>query len=250
MQKLYLDLLKRVLTNVIYEDPNVGPWRPPGYREEDRLVGGDWPRDAHTMIGMRRLENIQHCVEDVLAQSVPGDLAETGTWRGGASIFMRAILKAHGVTDRTVWVADSFEGLPKPDPERYPADADDRHHEHRYLAVDLETVKANFSKYGLLDEQVQFLKGWFKDTLPSAPIKQLAVVRLDGDMYESTMDALVNLYPKLSPGGYAIIDDYKVVPGCREAVDDYRRQHSIDEQISEIDWAGVYWRRDHLTRFR
>src|SRR5260370_39507577 len=108
MENLYLDLLKRVLTNVIYQDPNVGPWRPPDYSEEDRLVGGDWPRDAHTMIGMRRLENLQHCIEDVLARGGPGELAETGTWRGGASIFMRALLKAHRVTDRPGVVADSL----------------------------------------------------------------------------------------------------------------------------------------------
>ena len=70
----------------------------------------------------------------------------------------------------------------------------------------LETVKANFEKYGLLDAQVVFLKGWFKDTLPAAPIGKLAVMRLDGDMYESTMDALKSLYPELSPGGY---DDHR-----------------------------------------
>jgi O-methyltransferase len=243
MENLYLDLLKHVLTNLIYQDPNVSPWRPPGFDEEDRRVGRDWPRDAHTMVGLRRLENLQDCVEDVLARGVPGDLIETGTWRGGASIFMRAVLKSHGVTNRTVWVADSFEGLPKPDPSRYPADADDRHHENRYLAVDLETVQANFRKYGLLDGQVRFLKGWFKDTLPAAPIDRLAVLRLDGDMYESTMETLTALYPKLSPGGYAIIDDYKVIPGCRAAVDDYRRSQGIGDEIREIDWAGVFWQR-------
>ena len=171
------------------------------------------------------------------------DLIETGVWRGGATIFMRGILKAHGVKDRTVWVADSFEGLPLPDSSKYPADAGSIHHEMTPLAVSLEQVKAHFEKYGLLDNQVQFLKGWFKDTLPAAAFTKLAVARLDGDMYESTMDGLTHLYPKLSPGGYLIVDDYGPVPACRQAVEDYRQAHRITEPIQQIDWGSVFWQR-------
>jgi O-methyltransferase len=174
---------------------------------------------------------------------VPGDLIETGVWRGGATIFMRGILKAYGDTTRLVWVADSFEGLPKPDAERYPVDAGDQHWTHSVFAVSLDGVKANFARYGLLDDQVRFLVGWFRDTLPTAPIHQLAVLRLDGDMYESTMDALRNLYPKLSRGGYAIIDDYGASPGCKAAVEDFRRDEGIDEKVEHIDWTGVFWQR-------
>src|SRR5207244_9250758 len=104
-------------------------------------------------------------------------------------------------------------------------------------------VKANFDRYGLLDHQVRFLKGWFRDTLPGAPIEKLAVLRLDGDMYESTMDALTNLYPKLAVGGYLIVDDDGYAPACRQAVQDYRQAHGIKEKILEIDWTGVYWHR-------
>jgi len=142
-----------------------------------------------------------------------------------------------------VWVADSFRGLPPPDPERYPADAGDPHHEIEGLDVSLEDVKANFARYGLLDDRVRFLEGWFEDTLPDAPVEKLAVARLDGDMYGSTMDALVNLYPKLSPGGFLIVDDYGAVKGCRRAVEDYRREHGISAKLREIDWTGVYWRK-------
>ena len=111
---------------------------------------------------------------------------------------MRAILKAYGVTDRRVLAADSFDGLPAPNPLQFPQDADDTHHKNAYLAVSLGEVKANFERYGLLDEQVMFIKGWFRDTLPDVPADALAVLRLDGDMYESTWDALANLFPKLS----------------------------------------------------
>ena len=139
------------------------------YKLESRLIGKDWPSEAETMIGMVRLNNLQACVEDVIQRAIPGDLIETGVWRGGATIFMSGALKAYGITDRNVWVADSFQGLPKPDAEKYPADKGDKHWTHPELAVGVEEVRANFARYGLLDDQVKFLVGWFRDTLPAAP---------------------------------------------------------------------------------
>jgi O-methyltransferase len=166
---------------------------------------------------------------------------ETGVWRGGASIFMRAILAAYGNQDKAVWLADSFEGLPKPD-GRFEQDRPDRHWQYSdVLAVSMEQVKANFARYGLLDGRVRFLPGWFKDTLATAPVEKLSLLRMDGDMYASTMDALVALYPKLSPGGYLIVDDYGVIKGCRSAVGDYRREHGIREPIEKIDESGIFW---------
>jgi O-methyltransferase len=261
---LYLDLMKRCVTNSIYGESEFTPLSNQGwvrklvlkwcaahgldivrkrYDAQIREEGLDWPPTAHTMIGLKRLDNLRYCIEDVLARGVQGDLIETGVWRGGAVIFMRAILKAHAAKDRIVWVADSFEGLPPPDPQQFPLDIGDRHHSHKELAVSLEQVKANFARYGLLDDQVGFLKGWFRDTLPNAPIRQLAVLRLDGDMYESTMEALINLYPRLSVGGYVIVDDYGNIPGCRQAVEDYRQRHGVTEEIMPIDWGGVFWRK-------
>jgi hypothetical protein len=259
----YLDLLRSTLTFSLWDGGDGSIWEPHGGAKpilartldrrgleivrrasaEARGNGLDWPRLAHTMTGERRMRNLQECVEQVLRDGVPGDLIETGVWRGGACIFMRGLLAAHGAADRTVWVADSFSGLPAPDP-RYAADAGDRHHERRVLAVSLDQVRDNFRRYGLLDDQVRFLPGWFRDTLPDAPIEHLAVLRLDGDMYESTIEALEALYPRLSPGGFCIVDDYGAVPRCRAAVDDYRAVHGIREQLVDIDWTGVYWRRD------
>lgn len=209
---------------------------------ELRIQGGDWPFEAETMIGLKRMENIEFCFGEILKNNIPGDLIETGVWRGGATIFMRALLMANNISDRTVWVADSFEGLPKPDPEM-DADKNDLHHSYNELAVSLEEVQQNFRKYGLLDRQVKFLKGWFMDTLPDAPIETLALLRLDGDMYGSTMDALVHLYPKLSPGGFVIVDDWGAIPACKQAVLDYRNMNNIDESIRIVDWAGIYWQK-------
>ena len=266
---LYLDLLKRCLTRLIFAEEDYvevvldrpGWQRWPGRAVEavtrkagvrlihaeppstaDRLIGRDWPQHGETMVGLARLDNIQMCVEQVLADDVPGDLIETGVWRGGASIFMRGILAAHGVADRRVWLADSFAGLPPPDVTLHPADEGLTFHESDTLAVGVDEVKANFERYGLLDDQVRFLPGWFSETLPEAPVEQLAVLRLDGDMYGSTIDALEPLYPKLSVGGYVIVDDYHIDP-CRKAVEDYRAAHGIDDEIVMIDRNAAYWRR-------
>lgn len=209
---------------------------------ENRLNGNDWPSYSETMIGLKRLNNIEECLKDIVTNNVEGDCIETGVWRGGATIFMKAVLKVLNETKKIVWVADSFEGLPKPD-DKFPEDKGDRHYEKNELSISLEDVKNNFKKYGLLDERVKFLKGWFKDTLPGAPIERLSLLRLDGDMYQSTIEALESLYPKLSIGGYIIIDDWGAVEGCKKAVEDYRKSHQINEEIKTIDWAGVYWKK-------
>jgi O-methyltransferase len=234
------------LISAILERRGLKLYRYANFDSAARAEGRDWPADADTMIGLKRLENLHYCIKQVLADEIPGDFIETGVWRGGACILMRAALKAYGDGTRQVWVADSFEGLPKPD-GRYQQDDGDLHWTKEELSVSLDQVKANFSRYGLLDDGVRFLKGWFKDTLPTAPIEQLAILRLDRDMYSSTMDALQNLYPKLSEGGYVIIDDYGAIDACRRAVDDFRASNRIAPPFCRIDWSGIYWRKLALT---
>ena len=238
----YLDLLENALTGRLYGDPSIAPWAP-GYDPEIRAIGRDWPALAQTMIGTTRMRNIRALAESLIEDGIEGDFLEAGVWRGGACIYMRGILAAYDRTDRKVLVADSFAGLPPPDAERYPADAGDTHHTVADLAVSLDEVKANFTRYGLLDDQVVFLRGWFKDTLPAAPTRKLALLRLDGDMYGSTMDTLEATYYKVAPGGYIIIDDY-ILAGARQAVNDFRKQYSILEPMQEIDGAAVFWRKE------
>ena len=196
----------------------------------------------HTMIGRARLENVAACLESIRRERVPGDLIECGVWRGGTTVLMRGFLKAFGIADRAVWVADSFAGLPGPS---LPQDEGNDMSAVKYpmLAISLETVRDLFARYDLLDGQVRFLPGWFKDTLPRAPIERLALLRIDGDLYESTRDALSALYPKLSAGGVVIVDDYHCIPACRQAVDEYRQQEGIATPIEAIDWTGVFWQK-------
>jgi O-methyltransferase len=253
LKSAYLELLKRSLMDVLGPQTYTATRRPAGRVEivplpeqerDRRFEGRDWPANGATMIGMKRLDNLQACVEDVLLSAVPGDLIEAGVWRGGATILMRAILRLHDVADREVWVADSFEGLPPGSADEYPADAGDTHHTYRFLAASLDEVKRNFERYGMLDGQVRFLKGWFRDTLPTCNSQSWSVVRLDADMYESTILALQNLYPRLSVGGYLIVDDYGGIEQSKKAVHDYRAQHGIREEIRAIDYTGVFWRKE------
>jgi len=273
-EQLYLELLKKsILGEMWLDDVNYSPASPKltnqlpkpvldflaennleillrldsvkdqSMRQHKRHFGWDWPLIAHSMIGRVRLDSLQSCMETVVRESVQGDFIETGVWRGGACIFMRGFLKVNRIVDRKVWVADSFEGLPEADMEQYPQDMGDMHHSYDFLNVSLEEVQRNFRHYRLLDDQVKFLKGWFKDTLPTAPIDRLAVARLDGDMYGSTMDSLKNLYSKVSPGGFIIIDDYKL-PKCKRAVSDFRNAEGITSPMIQIDMDAVYWRKE------
>jgi O-methyltransferase len=188
--QLYLTLMKKCLTRFIFPETyrqiktrpsrrlhpfawamypivtpllaklNVKLFRYAPFDQAIRADGRDWPAEADTMIGLKRLGNLEYCVTEVIRKKVPGDLIETGVWRGGASIFMRAVLKAYGDQTRLVWVADSFEGLPKSD-GRYQQDAGECLWESSHtLAISLEQVQANFTRYGLLDDQVRFLVGW------------------------------------------------------------------------------------------
>ena len=254
---LYIELLKKSVGNTIYDDdldllrgnfaddPATGKKVATDAAPADenlKYLGLVWPSRAHTMIGIPRLDNLRSCIETVLEDGVEGDFIETGVWRGGACIFMRGILKAYGIEDRVVWVADSFAGLPQNDPVKYPKESDAAFYVHADLAVSLEQVQKNFARYGLLDGQVKFLKGWFRDTLPGAPIKKLSILRLDGDLYESTMDAL-KLYPKLSSGGFVIVDDYNNVKACNDAIDDFRRDQGITAELRLLEGGGSYWRK-------
>ena len=195
---------------------------------------------AYTMVGRKRLDHLQSCVERVIDEDVPGDLIEAGVWRGGCCILMRAVLAAHGCNDRTVWVADSFAGLPvSPDTpdQSYAMDAS----RLPVLAVSEDEVRENFSRFGLLDAQVRFLPGWFEESLPGAETGPLALLRLDCDLYSSTMSVLESLYDRVSSGGWVIIDDYGILPPCKQAVDEFRKARKITCHLQEIDAHAVCW---------
>jgi O-methyltransferase len=246
LRTAYLELLKLSLVDLagtttvsVWQDergPVMSRTLPEGDRQV-RALGIDWPQQGLTMGGLHRLDDLQRCVESVVADDVPGDVIEAGTWRGGSSILMRATLDALGASDRTVWVADSFAGFPPED-----AGEERRYAAIDFLAISLEEVQANFARLGF-DEGVRFVPGFFADTMPGLADRSWSVVRLDGDTHDATKTTLEWLYPGLAPGGWLVIDDYGALPECRQAVDDYRAAHGIEEPIEQVDWTCVRWRR-------
>jgi O-methyltransferase len=265
---LYLDLLKRTLCGAIARNGSEAYSPDPGsreerllqeiklltgrpglrlvqtapYREQDRIEGRGWPADASTMLGLQRLDQLQQAVDTVHRECVAGDLMEVGVWRGGAALLMKAVLRLQGDVDRVLWLADSFAGSPRPDPDRYPADASDERWKRKILAVGGEQVESLFKGYDLLDDRVRFLEGWFRDTLPTAPVEKIALLHLDGDSYESTMVALQSLYNRVAHGGFVIVDDYGGIKACQAAVDDFRSSRGIQTPLQVVDWTGVFWR--------
>lgn len=239
LRAAYLDLMRDSLIGRLNEDPEVPVGPIEGYHDKRREHGVDWPSQAPSMIGYWRMQNVRSECERAIKEGVPGDFMETGVWRGGAAMMMRAVLKAYGVADRRVIAADSFAGFPTP--AAASPDAAFQHAAHPFFAVPLAEVKAAFARYGLLDGPVVFLEGFFKDTLPTAPVAALSVLRLDGDMYESTREGLDHLYHKLSPRGALIVDDYFLFEAQRQAVDEFRAAHGIADPIVQVDHYGGCW---------
>jgi O-methyltransferase len=241
---MYPELLKKCLLDAIYGSEVVA-WGtvPKGSNASDHDIqnGTYWPKRAHTMIGMKRLENIEYCIRIILQEGVPGDFMETGVWRGGATIYMAGLNKWYNA-GRRVFVADSFEGLPPPEVQKWPQDSGDDHYTYPFLAVSEEQVRENFKRYDLLDDKIIFVKGFFEESIQKAPVNTLSLLRLDGDMYGSTMTVLQQLYDKVSSGGFVIIDDWNILK-CRAAVTDFLAQRGLTPQIQKIDECGVFWRK-------
>lgn len=237
---MYLDLLAAVLTGEITKDGAQSSVGEQAFDPLRRSLGRDWPTTALTMIGGARMRNLRTILELALQSGVEGDFIETGVWRGGACIYAKGIFEAHGQGSRRVFVADSFRGLPPPNTADYPQDAGDTHHTYEELAISREQVADSFRRFGLLDERVVFIEGWFSETLPTCPVEKLCVLRLDGDLYESTIVALKSLYHKVSPGGYVIIDDYLLGP-CAQAVNDFRAERGVTAPMHPVDGAAVWW---------
>jgi len=264
MQSSYLSLLNNVLTASLYPESAwllLKPSDAPGKRiraaickalarrgyglvkfrpfdPEKREKGLDWPMFGYSMAGRLRLENIRFCLERVQNEGIPGDFVECGVWRGGASIFAKGVLNYLSDETRKVWLCDSFQGMPAQRAEdKVDPDIVGR------VAASLEDVRANFGRFGLLDDRVEFVKGWFCDSLPAAPIKTISVLRLDGDYYSSTMDALSSLYDKVSPGGFVIVDDYHAFKSCEQAITDFCEQRQIKPALVKIDDTAVYFQK-------
>mmetsp|Transcript_8541 Transcript_8541/g.16335 ORF Transcript_8541/g.16335 Transcript_8541/m.16335 type:complete len:391 (-) Transcript_8541:30-1202(-) len=252
----YLEMIKSMTTGSVFLDAEVsilpeitmpraktmGP-----LNLTRRVSGDDWTYLGDTMTGWKRIDNVHALLKDVIQRNIPGDYIETGVWRGGSSMFARAVILAYSqqqqsLSPRKSFVCDSFRGLP---PAARALHKDDEGYDNTpYLEVHEDIVVDGFDKYSLLDEDVIFVKGFFNDTMPQLrpQVDRLAVMRLDGDMYESTVDALYHLYDKLSVGGYVIMDDWFGFPS-KIACEDFFKVHNIQPTIVPIDNLAAYWQK-------
>ena len=203
-----------------------------------------WPMiNAHSFIGFHGLDHVERLAETVFADGIAGDFVDAGTWRGGSAIFMRALHEAFDQKHRQLWVADCFAGVPPPvSAPDVAAGLDLTAERLPFMLASQQEVTENFMAFDLLDGGVRFLPGLFEDTLPDAPIGEIALLRMDGDLYTSTLDVLHALYDRIVPGGYVIVDDYALAP-CRQAVDEFRSEHGITAPIERINWTIMHWRK-------
>jgi O-methyltransferase/8-demethyl-8-(2,3-dimethoxy-alpha-L-rhamnosyl)tetracenomycin-C 4'-O-methyltransferase len=234
----YIDLLKRSVTNYCYLGGDA-PFETFRCSTHYDVKQGQWKIDPLarpiTLLSQRQLDLVERSILDVERRGVPGDFIEAGVWRGGVIILMRAMLNAHNIARRKVVAADSFAGIPKN--TRALNDPVDGWRD-RWVAS-LEEVKQNVARFGLLDERIEFLPGFFSETLTALAGRQFALMRLDSDSYDSVEESLVYLYPLLSKGGVIIIDDWHLV-GCKAAVENYRARHGVAEQI-QVEDGNAYW---------
>jgi O-methyltransferase len=252
LRRSYLELLKLSLCDLAGDetmsvefsrDARVYSRLLPEDHMEPRIDGRDWPYGGLTMAGLVRLDDLQGCLESVVADGVEGDVIEAGAWRGGASILMRATLDSLGATDREVWVADSFQGFPGSGDGGAADTAPDEMTLLEFLSIPVEEVRRSFARLGLA-EGVRFVPGFFAETMPGLRGRRWSLIRLEGDSYEATRDCLNALYPGVSRGGYVVVDDYGAIEVCRAAVEDFRLEHDISEPLEQVDWTCVRWRRE------
>jgi hypothetical protein len=234
----YIDLIKRSVTNYAYLGGDVAFENFHCVTHYD-IPQGQWKIDPLarpiTLLTRSQLDLVEQAVLDVEARGVPGDFIEAGVWRGGVIILMRALLNAHAISGRRVFAADSFAGIPKNVRARNdPVDL----WSDRWVAS-LAEVQQNIARFGLLDDRIAFVEGFFADTLKTLAGERFALIRLDSDSYDSVEESLVHLYPLLSYGGVIIIDDWHLV-GCKAAVLNYRSRHNIGEEI-KVQKGNAYW---------
>ena len=234
----YIDLLKRSITNFhnLGGDTPFEQFRCVNHYDvpQGRWKIGPFARPT-TLLSKSQLDLIEFAIVRVERDKVPGDIIEAGIWRGGAVILMRALLDAYQIKNRKVFAADSFAGIPLN--TRAKGDPVDKWSDR--WAASLDDVKGNIRRFGMLDDRIEFVVGFFEDTLASLANERFAVVRLDSDSYDSVETSLDHLYPRLSKGGVLIIDDWHLV-GCRQAVEDFRAKHGIFDPIEVVD-GNSYW---------
>ena len=250
----YVKLMRETVLDAVYSSATYkqdGSSRPPASGRNSAL----------TMAGRRRLNNVRDLLRVAVRHGVAGDFVETGSWKGGLSFLAAAVLRSLGeLGSRRVWLCDSFRGIPPPIATQKAVNID-KTAWRKGLGNDNSPALARTraTRLGFDEASVRIAPGWFNESLPrlaqsNGVAWRIAVLRLDGDTYFSTLEALEALYDRVPPGGFVVVDDYMDWRGCFEAISDFRRKRDIYDPLVTVYHApeasgeilrGVYWRKDH-----
>jgi len=201
-----------------------------------------------TMTSPERLFSLYQSVRYVVQNQVPGDFVECGVWKGGSSMMIAKVLQSLGVTNRNIWMYDTYEGMTEPTKEDKDfkgedavqllssAEKSDSNSVWCYSA--LEEVQSNMQKTSYPTESIKYIKGKVEETIPDAIPGSIALLRLDTDWYASTYHEMIHLYPLLQVKGVLIIDDFGHWEGAKKAILQYFGENNLFPLINRIDETG------------
>jgi O-methyltransferase len=203
----------------------------------------------YTMTSVERMFAMYQAVRYIEEAKIEGAIVECGVWRGGSIMIAISTLKSLGSSNREIFLYDTFEGLPKPDPILDVDIWDNKGHDgwileargaeaSNWAYASLNDVRSNVLGLGYGDHLIHFIKGMVERTIPERSPKKIALLRLDTDWHASTKHVLEHLFPILVPGGVLIMDDYGHFTGARKAADDYFNETGIRMLLNRIDYSG------------
>ena len=201
-------------------------------------------KPGYSMLSTIRLLTLYQLVKEVQLQGLKGDIVECGVWNGGAcAIMAKSYQDAGGRNERSIWIFDSFEGLPPPGERDGESVA--KYYFKGFSQGNLDKVRLIFNKLSVPFDNVKVVKGWVEDTLPKNNLGPVALLHIDTNWYESVKVALDNIYDKIVVGGFIMVDDFFFFEGCRNAVLDFLKERGIEHkvQITKVDRSAVYFQK-------
>ncbi len=201
----------------------------------------------YTLTSQERLYSLRQSVQYIVRNKIPGDIVECGVWKGGSMMAVARTLIELGAAERNLYLFDTFEGMSEPteSDKQFSGEAAvdllrqlDKETSTIWAYSPLDDVRRAMRDTGYAPDKVLFIKGKVEETLPGQAPKQIAILRLDTDWYESTYHELIHLYPRLSDGGVLIIDAYGHWEGARRAVDDFIQEQNLRLLLNRIDYSG------------
>jgi O-methyltransferase len=200
-------------------------------------------KPRYTMVRNRNLVNLYRLVQELGRRGVPGDIVECGTWNGGSAAMMAlALSKDPTGAKRSLWLFDSFEGLPPPG--QLDGTLEQEHYFEGLNKGSQAMVLEAFRKVLAPTHNLHVVKGWFEDTLPRAEVQQISLLHIDADWFESVKLVLDTFYDRVSPGGYLVLDDFDYWEGCKRALDAFCQERDIGKlEIQKVDRYGAFFRK-------